>query len=191
MLVAGRQPTRHLPMAYVSFLRLGGVHLASEIVTSHDLTGPLPRLMEQMDELLHLHVLTAVDVTSHDTERRTPDYPVSALQQIIRNAVMHRLYEGTNAPIRIYWYSDRIEVISPGGPYGQVTLENFGRPNVSDYRNPHLAEAMRCLGYAQHFGVGIPIAREALARNGNPPLEFQVDPRTVVAILRSTLHKRR
>jgi hypothetical protein len=60
-----------------------------------------------------------------------------------------------------------------------VTPENFGQPGVNDYRNPHLAEAMRCLGYAQHFGVGIQIARDALARNGNPPLEFRVDPRTV------------
>lgn len=51
-------------------------------------------------------------------------------------------------------------------------------------RNPHLAEAMRILGYAQHFGVGIQIARDALARNGNPPLEFRVEPQTVLATIR-------
>ena len=96
---------------------------------------------------------------------------------------MHRSYEGTNAPVRIYWYRDRIEIISPGGPYGNVTKKNFGRPGVNDYRNPNLAEAMRHLGYAQHFGVGIQIAREALARNGNPPPEFQIDT-GVMAILR-------
>lgn len=189
ILAIGRQPTRHLPMAYVSFLRLAGTHLASEVITGHDISGPLPRLMEQIDELLRLHVMTAVDITSGDTEHREPDYPLPAIQQIVRNAVMHRLYEGTNAPVRIYWYSDRIEVISPGGPYGQVTPENFGRPGINDYRNPNLAEAMRCLGYAQHFGVGIQIAREALDRNGNPPLEFQVDSRTVVAILRRARRK--
>ncbi len=79
---------------------------------------------------------------------------------------MHRSYEGTHAPVRIYWFSDRIEVISPGGLYGHVTPENFGQPGINDYRNPNLAESMRHLGYAQHFGVGIQIAREALARNG-------------------------
>jgi ATP-dependent DNA helicase RecG len=140
--------------------------------------------MAQIDELLRVHVMTAVDITSADREIRRPDYPLVALQQVVRNAVMHRLYEGTNAPARVYWYADRIEIISPGGPFGQVTEENFGRPGVNDYRNPHLAEAMRCLGYAQHFGVGIQIARDALARNGNPPPEFRVDPRTVVATIR-------
>ncbi len=184
MLVIGKEPFRHLPMAWVSFLRLAGEDLASEVITSHDMKGPLPRQMDQIDELLRLHVMTAVDFTSGDKERRDPDYPIPALQQIIRNAVMHRVYEGTNAPVRIYWYSDRVEVISPGGPYGRVTQENFGQPGVSDYRNPNLAEAMRCLGYAQNFGVGIQIARDALARKGTPPLEFRVDSRTVVATLR-------
>ena len=190
MLVIGREPARHLPMAWVSFLRLAGEDLASEVITSHDIKGPLSHQMEQIDELLPLHVMTAVDITSGDKERRDPDYPIPALQQIIRNAVMHRIYEGTNAPIRIYWYSDRVSVISTGGPYGRITPENFGHPGINDYRNPHLAEAMRCLGYAQHFGVGIQIAREALARNGNPPLEFQVDSRTVVATLRRAARRR-
>ncbi|MDZ7620286.1 MAG: ATP-binding protein [Patescibacteria group bacterium] len=184
LLAVGKQPRRHLPMAYVSFLRLGGTELASEVITAHDLQGPLPRLVPQIDELLRLHVMTRIDVTTGDKEQQYPDYPLSALVQIVRNAIMHRTYEGTNAPIRIYWYSDRIEIISPGGPFGRVTRDNFGQPGINDYRNPHLAEAMRILGYAQHFGVGIQIARDALARNGNPPLEFRVEPQTVLATIR-------
>lgn len=184
LLAVGRRPRWHLPMAYVSFIRFAGPGLASEVVTAHDLHGPLPRLMSQIDELLRLHIMTRVDITSADTERQQPDYPLPALQQLVRNTIMHRSYEGTNAPVRVYWYSDRIEMISPGGPYGRVTAENFGEPGINDYRNPHLAEAMRTLGYAQHFGVGIQIARDTLIRNGNPPPEFQIDSRTVVATVR-------
>lgn len=187
LLVLGRQPRKYLPMAYVSFIRLAGTELASEVITAHDLDSPLPRLMAQIDELLRLHILTRVDITSAPTERQYPDYPLPALQQIVRNAVMHRIYEGTNAPIRIYWFSERVEVISPGGPFGLVTASNFGQPGVNDYRNPHLAEAMRHLGYAQHFGVGIQIARDAMQRNGNPPIQFQVEARSIHATLqRST-----
>ena len=87
---------------------------------------------------------------------------------------MHRSYEQTNAPIRVYWYSDRIEISSPGGPFGLVNIENFGEPGVADYRNPNLAEALRVLGFVQRFGMGIPIARKELAKNGNPPFEFSV-----------------
>lgn len=183
LLVLGRQPRKYLPMAYVSFIRLAGTAMASEVITAHDLQGPLPKLMAQVDELLRLHIFTRVDITSAPTERQYPDYPLPALQQIIRNAVMHRIYEGTNAPIRIYWFADRVEIISPGGPFGLVTAANFGQPGISDYRNPHLAEAMRHLGYAQHFGVGIQIARDAMHRNDNPPLQFQVEARTIRATL--------
>ena len=186
LLVIGKRPRWHLPMAYVSFVRLSGRDLVSEVISAHELQGPLPRLMSQIDELLRLHIMTRIDITSADRESQSPDYPLPALQQIVRNAVLHRTYEGTNAPVRIYWYSDRIEIISPGGPYGRVTPENFGEPGINDYRNPHLAEAMRILGFAQRFGVGIQIAREALTRNGNPPPEFRVDPRTVAATIRRT-----
>jgi len=102
--------------------------------------------MSQLDELLRLHIMTRIDITSSDTERQHPDYPLPALQQIVRNAVMHRSNEGTNAPVRIYRNADRVEIISPGGTFSLVTAENFGAPGINDYRNPHLAEAMRILG---------------------------------------------
>ena len=102
------------------------------------------------------------------------DRSVPALQQLVRNGVLHRTYEVSNAPVRCNWFTDRIEILSPGGPYGQVTAENFGQAGVTDYRNPHLAEAMRALGFIQRFGVGITIAQQELAANGNPPPEFEV-----------------
>jgi len=100
------------------------------------------------------------------------------------NALLHRNYESTHAPVRIDWFNDRIEIHSPGGPYGQVNRANFGQPGITDYRNPHLAEAMKNLGYVQKFGVGIAIAREELRRNGNPPLKFEVEDTYVLAIVR-------
>lgn len=90
-------------------------------------------------------------------------------------------YEGTNSPVRIYWFSDRIEIHSPGGPFGQVTSENFGQAGITDYRNPHLAEALRVLGYVQRFGLGIQIARQQLAANGNPPPVFRVEQNYILA----------
>lgn len=114
-----------------------------------------------------------------------PNYPIHALRQLFRNALLHRNYQGTHAPVRVDWFSDRVEIHSPGGPYGRVTRANFGMPGVNDYRNPHLAEAMKHLNLVQKFGVGIQIAKKEMERNGNPPLEFLADDTRVVAILRS------
>jgi predicted HTH transcriptional regulator len=58
------------------------------------------------------------------------------------------------------------------------------QPGVTDYRNPHLAEAMRVLGYVQRFGLGIQIARQQLAANGNPPPVFIVEQNHILATIR-------
>jgi ATP-dependent DNA helicase RecG len=77
-----------------------------------------------------------------------------------------------------------VEILSPGGPYGLVTKETFGKPGVTDYRNPILAEAMKTLGFVQRFGVGIATANRALAANGNPPIGWQIDDRFVLGVVR-------
>ena len=71
--------------------------------------------------------------------------------------------------------------MNPGGPFGNVTAANFGQPGNADYRNPHLAEAMRVLHLVQRFGVGIALAQAALRENGNPPASFQVDESMIFA----------
>jgi ATP-dependent DNA helicase RecG len=140
--------------------------------------------LHELDELLRINVSTSVDLTSGPVERRQPDYPLVALEQLTRNALMHRTYETSMAPVRITWLSDRVEIQNPGGPFGQVTAENFGEPGVTDYRNPTIAEAMRQLGYVQRFGVGIATARKVLAENGNAEPRFQVEPTYVSVTIR-------
>lgn len=184
VLVLARDPTRHLPGAYIQFLRIDGTALHDPIRDQKRVDGPLAQLVRRLDDLLDAHNPVATDIATAPVEMRHPDYPRVALQQLTRNAVLHRSYEGTHAPVRIYWFDDRIEIHSPGGPYGQVSALNFGEPGAADYRNAHLAEAMRVLGFVQRFGVGIAMARDALARNDNPPPEFLVESARVVATLR-------
>ena len=120
---------------------------------------------------------------SGPVEKRSVLYPIEALQQIARNAIMHRTYEGTNAPVRVTWFNNWITISSPGGVYGGVTAENFGDLGLTDYRNPNLAEAMRVFGFVQRFGMGIPIARRLLTENGNPVPEFKILDNFVVATI--------
>jgi ATP-dependent DNA helicase RecG len=184
ILVVGKDPRRFLPGAYIQFLRIDGMDLTDPINDQKEISGPLPDQLKILDETLQINITTALDFTSKNVETRRPDYPIVALQQLARNAVLHRIYEGTHAPVRIYWFSDRIEILSPGGAFGQVNKGNFGHPGTTDYRNPHLAEAMKNLGYVQRFGIGIQIARKELEKNGNPEPEFIVEDSFVLAIAR-------
>jgi ATP-dependent DNA helicase RecG len=185
LLVLGIATRDFLPGAYIQFLRLDGRELADRIVDEQVIDGPLADVLRRIDDKLEAHNRTAVEITGDAREIRRSDYPMAALQQYVRNAVMHRTYEGSNMPVRIYWYGDRIEITSPGGPFGAVSVENFGWPGVADYRNPNLAEALKVLGFVQRFGVGLAIAQRALERNGNPPAEFVVEPGHIGVIVRS------
>jgi ATP-dependent DNA helicase RecG len=172
-LVIGARPRDLIPCAYIQFLRVDGTELDSPIVDEAAIDGRLGEVLNRIDDKVKANISTSVDIQSSSIERRRADYPLAALQQLIRNAVMHRSYEATNAPIRLTWFSDRIEIINPGGPYGIVNAANFGQPGITDYRNPHLAEGMKVLGFVQRFGVGIATARRLLAENGNPAPEFE------------------
>jgi ATP-dependent DNA helicase RecG len=174
-----------LPCAYVQFLRIRGTAWSDPIADEQEIDGTLDMILRRIDEKIKAHLSVAVDFTSGTaTELRSSPYPLTALQQLTRNAVLHRTYEGTNAPVKVYWFDDRIEIHNPGGPYGTVTAENFGRPGVSDYRNPSIAAVLKTLGFVQRFGFGIAEARRALQANGNPELEFQVEPTVVLATVR-------
>ena len=176
--------TDFLPGAYVQFLRLNGDSLSAPIVDAQAISGRLEDVVRRIDEKFNAHNFIAVDIVSSSIEKRQSLYPLAALQQVARNAILHRSYEGTHSPVRISWFSDRVEIISPGGPFGSISAVNFGTPGMTDYRNPNLAEAMRVLGFIQRFGAGIPTARTALEENGNPPLEFRIEPTFVTVVLR-------
>jgi len=184
VLVIANDPLQFIPGAYVQFLRIDGEKLTDPVRDGVAIAGPLPELLQALEQKLEAHIETARDFTSGPVEVIRPDYPMVALQQLTRNAILHRSYEGTNAPVRINWFSDRIEILNPGGPFGQVNGNNFGMPGITDYRNSYLAEAMRNLGYVQKFGIGISLAKSELEKNGNPPLQFQVEDSYVLAIMR-------
>lgn len=184
LLVLGKSPTFAIPGDYVQFLRIDGTDLTDPIRDQRELGGPVANILYALDELFRANISMSSDITSGTTEIRRPDYPLVALQQIARNAIIHRDYEMSNAPVRITWLSDRVEISNPGGPYGQVTRLNFGVSGVTDYRNPHLAAALKDLGFVQRFGVGIASARRALKDNGNPDLEFNVQDTYVAATLK-------
>lgn len=180
LLVVGRSSADWLPGAYTQFLRLAGDDLAAPVADEAVLYGTVADQIRRLEEKLEAHNLRSVRFADVAREEASEAYPMEALRQLVRNALMHRSYEATHAPVRVYWFDDRMEIHNPGGPFGAVTPENFGLPGVTDYRNPNLAEALRALGYVQRFGAGLSIARKLLGDR----LRFEVQPGFVAAIIR-------
>jgi ATP-dependent DNA helicase RecG len=184
ILMFGKAPTDFFPGAYVQVIRVSGTELTSNVVDQREFAGTLPDQIRQLDEYTQLNIARSIEVGGQ-THSEKVDYPIEAVRQLLRNALIHRSYEHTHAPVRFTWYSDRIEISSPGGPYGQVTVDNFGTPGITDYRNPTLAALLKDLGFVERFGVGIAIARKTLELNGNAAPEFTVLGTHVHVIVRS------
>ena len=185
LLVIGKNPQDFLPGAYIQFLRLAGTEVTDPVLDEEAISGTISDILRRLDEKLNSHNRTAVDILSESVERQKSTYPITAIQQIARNAVMHRSYEGNNAPVRVYWYDDRIEIMSPGGVFGTVTADNFGQPGVTAYRNPNLAESMRYLGFVQRYGIGISLAKRLLQEAGHPDIAFNADTNNVLVTIRA------
>ena len=175
LLAFGNDPRIWLPGAYIQFLRIAGTEITDPISNQKTLSGQLDFVIRQLNDVLDANVSVGVDVKSGPREMRFPDFPLDALRQLAYNAVMHRSYENANTPVRLHWYSDRIEITSPGGLHGHMTPESFEAGDTG-YRNPLVAEVMHHLGYAQRFGLGVPLARRALKENGNPEPAFDFQP---------------
>jgi ATP-dependent DNA helicase RecG len=178
ILLFGKNPRFYLPGAYIQYLRLPGTNLADIPEDQAEISGDLLTVARELEARVKLLIQTAMRPAGGFKEKAIPDYPEKALRELLMNAVMHRNYE-SNTPIRFYAFSDHVEIMNPGGLYGEATPENF--PTRNSYRNPVVAEAMKSLGLVERFGFGVQRAQALLQENGNPPAEFEFDAHSVLA----------
>ncbi|MBF0625687.1 MAG: putative DNA binding domain-containing protein [Magnetococcales bacterium] len=107
-------------------------------------------------------------------------YPVQALRETLVNAVYHRGYEADIPdPVKVYLYSDRIEVISYPGPVQGIEQYHLTQkcpiPPVPA-RNRRIGEFFKELKLAEGRGTGLPKLFKAMRDNGSPEPKFDFDP---------------
>ena len=181
VLLFAKAPLRWVAGAWIQFVRWAGTTMADDPIGERRFSGDLLTVLREVEAFIALPARSHPEAESALRERTETDYPPVAIRELLLNAIMHRSYE-SNAPVRFYWYDDRIEIQNPGGLYGMASPENF--PRQTDYRNPVVAEALATLGYVNAFGRGVIRAQEALRRNGNPAAEFTFEPSHVLATIR-------
>ncbi len=113
------------------------------------------------------------------------DYPMTAVREVILNALIHRDYSihTEGMPIQLLIFEDRFEVRSPGGLYGRLRIDQLGKIQP-DTRNPVLAVAMEVLGETENRYSGIPTMRRELEQAGMPEPEFREERGTFVVCFR-------
>lgn len=172
ILVFGLNPEYYLPGAYVQYVKFIGEEMTSDVAFEKKFSGALITELTAIDDFIKGNIIKERPIRKESfQEEAVRNYPYWALRELVMNAIMHRSYE-PNAPIYIYEFSNRIEILNPGGLFGDANPQNF--PNASDYRNVVIAEALKVLGYVNRFNYGVKRAMAELEKNGNGQPDFDL-----------------
>ena len=187
IILFGNNPERYVHGSYIQYIRFKGKDRAGDIIHEFKFDGNLCKSLPKIDTFIETSVSIKRPIpVSVLREEIVSQYPYWATRELLMNAIMHRDYD-SNAPIQFYEYDDRIEIQNPGGLYGKVSPINF--PNVSDYRNPFIAEAMKVLGYINRFSRGVYRVQKELQENGNGEAMFDFSLHTAFRVVENVSKK--
>ena len=181
LIMFGKNPRYFMPGAYIQFVRFKGETNGGEILNERRFEGCLYKILPQLENFIRDGIVTKRPVPiSILREKDVQNYPYKVLRELMMNAVMHRDYQA-NMPTRLYQYEHHIEIMNPGGLYGQARPENF--PHVNDYRNSVVAEMMKNLNYVNMFNHGVSEVQDLLKENQSPAAEFNVNLVTAFSVI--------
>jgi ATP-dependent DNA helicase RecG len=152
-LLFAREPQVFLPVFHVKAVCYPGndIH-ATTYLDSADILG---RIETQFDDALGfvLRNLRREQGGQGVNSLGEIEIPRIVLEELLANALIHRDYF-VSAPIRIFVFDDRVEIMSPGHLPNNLTVANI-RSGNSNIRNPILASyATKVLPY-RGLGTGI------------------------------------
>jgi ATP-dependent DNA helicase RecG len=175
LLMFGKYPQEFLPQLMITFVQYYGTTeeektpQGARFVDSRRFEGPIPEMIKQA-EIYVLAAMRKAVLIDGVFRREIPEYPQEALREALANAVAHRDYSSyvRGSYIRLRMFADRLEVQSPGGLFGNVTLENLDEEHST--RNARLMRMMEDMHVVENRGSGIRTMLQALrAANLEPP----------------------
>ncbi len=187
LLLFGKHPQFFLPQSEVDFVRFLGVEpRGPEGLPGYErrekIRGPLARILEQAWNVLRQEMRVEAVVRGLQREERL-EYPPFAVREALVNAVAHRDYRIRGKRIEIRMFDDRLEVTSPGGLPGYITLDNIVEEHYS--RNPRIVNGLYQWGYIEELGLGIDRMIDDMVAAGHPKPEFKATPFSFTVVLRN------
>lgn len=177
----GLYPQGYFPQLGITAIVVPGTEIgavgtdSSRFLDNKRIEGTIPTMVT---DALHfcMRNMKVRTVISQETGQRTDytEYPIDALREAILNALIHRDYsfytQGT--PVQIDFFTDRVEIHSPGNLYGRMSVEQLGHARP-DLRNPALAVMAEALTKAENRYSGIPTIRRTMKEHGLPEPRFE------------------
>lgn len=148
---------------------------SARFVDNKRIEGTIPAMVEAALNFCkrNMRTRTIIDPETGIRNDRT-EYPLNALREAILNALIHRDYSiySECTPVQLNFFTDRLEIHSPGTLYGRMSIEQLGIAKP-DLRNPALAVITETLTSAENRYSGIPTMRRAMREYGLPEPKFE------------------
>jgi ATP-dependent DNA helicase RecG len=188
LLLFGYEPQAYLPHSGLIVVRFAGTEPRGPgglpgYSRREEMIGPLPRLIEAAWRVIWEEMRVAAVVKGLVREEKG-EYPSFAVREALVNAVCHRDYQLTGRRIEIRMFDDRMEVISPGGLPGYITVDNIVEEHFS--RNPRLVHGLFQWGFIEELGLGVDRMIEDMVNAGHPAPEFKDAPYAFTVTLKNT-----
>ena len=164
LLLFGKDPQRFLWSSTANIARFKGTDMGGSVIDRKELRGTISEIIDGAEQFVVKHMnlggmfegLKRLDI---------PEYPIVAIREAITNAIVHRDYNFSQASVRVFMFDDRIEIYTPGGLPGPVTIENMEYTQYS--RNRIIVEVLLLMGgYLEKLGTGIRRIKKATQENG-------------------------
>ena len=186
-----RYPQAFFPQLVINAVAVPGDEMGStgesgeRFLDNQRIEGTIPEMLDAAIAFVRRNMKTRT-IVDPDTGKRMDrtEYPIVAIREAVLNALIHRDYSihTEGMPIQIRIYPRRMEIISPGGIFGRLRVEQLGKLQP-DTRNPVLATAMEVLGLAENRYSGIPTIRREMKEAGLRPPRFRDDRGTFIVTL--------
>lgn len=152
LLFFGKRPQKFLPNSGITFAYFVGDSLSDDLLDRKVINGTLTELIDETVKTIQRNFKKPSKVK--DLKRVEKILPKEVFREAVTNAVAHRNYS-IGAEIRVYMFSNRIEIRSPGALPNTVTIEKMKIGSYSFPRNPLIAQYLRDLRYIDKLGRGI------------------------------------
>ncbi len=152
ILLFGKDPQRYIRGSEITAARFAG-NTMGDIFNREDITGTLPDQIRRAETFLADHLRKGVQLGSTMERTEELEYPMEAARELVVNAVAHRDYSITGDGIRLFLFREHMEVSSPGGLAGPVTIDNIKEERFS--RNPVIVQVLADMGFIERLGYGV------------------------------------
>jgi ATP-dependent DNA helicase RecG len=176
MLFFGRDPQLFYPSFTITLLHFAGTSVAPTgsqeplYLDNREFRGSLPAMIDASRATL-LEKLGKRAIVDGFVRKDILEYPEFAYREAIVNAVSHRDYALEGSSVQIRLFADRLEVQSPGGLAGNLTVDNIIYEQYT--RNPRIVQLLQDYGYVERRGLGIDQMIRAMRKAGREPPIFE------------------